>query len=554
MKSLHLRRAASLIIGVIIALSAVIPVSALTPVTRVSDVYKSSTYYTKLTSLTLTGDQRNDLVSVAMSQLGYHEGNSNADFDGMNTTGSGNFTEFNYTYGTIGDPATYGYEWCASFATWCLKQAGVSKTVFIGEISCSRWVTKLTAAGTFTSASTGYIPKTGDIIFFHTTSSNTASHVGIVRFVKDSTIYTVEGNSSNKVSTHTYAVSAENILGFGTLPYTDTSSGPLGVYSVTASSLNLRDGPSTSYDILTAIPNGTRLEVWQISSGWAQVSYGGYTGWVSMSYLTPVASTYTVTYNPNGGISYPMPQTKTYGVPLTLASPVPARPGYVFAGWATSPDGAAQYPAGGTYTNNADVTLYATWTPDSSLRVSIADCTAYIGSTAKVAVNITENRNVQHFSLTLGYDADALEYAGYTVSANFVNAGCIVTHTDSTVTVTGTLAECADVTGTLVTVELRVKSVAVSSGSLPVTLGGQAQSTSTATNTSFDGAVITPLDCITGDANGDGRMSALDLIGMRQYLAKAETAPSFNPLAADFDGNSVINARDVLRLKRALAA
>ncbi len=80
--------------------------------------------------------------------------------------------------------------------------------------------------------------------------------------------------------------------------------------------------------------------------------------------LYPVwaAATYTVTYNVNGGTGTIASQTKSYNINLTLSSSVPTRTGYEFVGWGTSAyDTAAKYSAGGTYSTNANVTLYAIW-------------------------------------------------------------------------------------------------------------------------------------------------------------------------------------------------
>ena len=73
-------------------------------------------------------------------------------------------------------------------------------------------------------------------------------------------------------------------------------------------------------------------------------------------------SYYTVSYNANGGSGAPASQTKTEDVTLTLSSTTPYRSGYTFLGWSTS--SSASYPtyyAGGSYTTNASVTLYAVW-------------------------------------------------------------------------------------------------------------------------------------------------------------------------------------------------
>ena len=73
-------------------------------------------------------------------------------------------------------------------------------------------------------------------------------------------------------------------------------------------------------------------------------------------------TTYTVTYNANGGSGAPSAQTKTKDVSLTLSTTRPSRAGYNFLGWATSASAtSAQYQPGSTYTANANITLYAVW-------------------------------------------------------------------------------------------------------------------------------------------------------------------------------------------------
>ena len=74
------------------------------------------------------------------------------------------------------------------------------------------------------------------------------------------------------------------------------------------------------------------------------------------------ANTYKVTYNANGGSGAPSTQTKTYGKTLTLSATIPTRTNYTFKGWATSASATtAAYAAGGRYTTNAAITLYAVW-------------------------------------------------------------------------------------------------------------------------------------------------------------------------------------------------
>ena len=72
--------------------------------------------------------------------------------------------------------------------------------------------------------------------------------------------------------------------------------------------------------------------------------------------------TFTVSYNLNGGSGTVADQTKHYDEPLTLVSSIPTRSNYVFKGWGVSAASTtATYAAGGSYQNNADITLYAVW-------------------------------------------------------------------------------------------------------------------------------------------------------------------------------------------------
>lgn len=105
---------------------------------------------------------------------------------------------------------------------------------------------------------------------------------------------------------------------------------------------------------------------WSTSSSATSATYsagGSYTANSAATlYAVWKANTYTVKYNANGGTGAPSNQTKTYGVTLKLSSTVPTRTNYTFLGWSTSASASsATYSAGGNYTANSAVTLYAVW-------------------------------------------------------------------------------------------------------------------------------------------------------------------------------------------------
>lgn len=50
--------------------------------------------------------------------------------------------------------------------------------------------------------------------------------------------------------------------------------------------LNVRSGPGTGYRKLGALTCGTKLQVYSVSDGWAQIQYGGGTAYVAAQYIT----------------------------------------------------------------------------------------------------------------------------------------------------------------------------------------------------------------------------------------------------------------------------
>ena len=110
---------------------------------------------------------------------------------------------------------------------------------------------------------------------------------------------------------------------------------------------------------------------WSASSSATTATYtagGNYTGNVSVTLFAVwkyKPATYTVSYDANGGTGAPGRQTKTYGVTLTLTTLIPTRRNYSFVGWSKDRNAtSASYAAGGSYTDNTDVTLYAVWRYD----------------------------------------------------------------------------------------------------------------------------------------------------------------------------------------------
>ena len=131
----------------------------------------------------------NTIVKIAKGELGIAE----------DPLGS-NKTKYNDWFGMPGEP------WCAMFVSWCAWKAGMLNNLFPKK-TASVWEIKDTYErdGRYKYRSSGYIPKAGDIVIFYN-STSAYRHTGIVAGYVESEnrIYTVEGNSSDKVSARYY--------------------------------------------------------------------------------------------------------------------------------------------------------------------------------------------------------------------------------------------------------------------------------------------------------------------------------------------------------------
>ena len=371
------------VLCLLLAAMAILPAAAVEPLHNPSNEYLVSPYQAQLQSVKLTGDARTDVVLVALSQLGYHEGNSDADMGG-GSSGTRDFVEYNRLYGKLdnkqGNGVSYGYSWCCAFATWCVKHAGVPTSVVKTEVSCDRLVDWFLANSTYKTKADNYTPRTGDLILFKNANSDRrhATHIGIVRYSDGNKVYTVEGNTNTgNVAIREYNLSDSYIVGYAVPAYTskpevaiDFSKRIPGTYfiTLTTSALNVRSTPSSanSNNIIGQLNYGDKITVTEIENGWGKFKLAdGRDGWVYLvGYAQYVPSArYTVNFDANGGAPAVIPSfPKQDGVDAVLPETKPTRAGYTFAGWSTQKNATtAEYAAGGSFDLNANTTLYAVW-------------------------------------------------------------------------------------------------------------------------------------------------------------------------------------------------
>ena len=108
--------------------------------------------------------------------------------------------------------------WCACFVSWLADQLGLIDANVIPKFAgCQNGIDWFKAMGEWQER--GYIPQSGDIIFFDWEVDGSVSHVGIVKEVKNGKIYTIEGNSGDDVKEQEYDINSSVIHGFGIPSY-----------------------------------------------------------------------------------------------------------------------------------------------------------------------------------------------------------------------------------------------------------------------------------------------------------------------------------------------
>ena len=116
-----------------------------------------------------TGDQRKDILGVALSQIGF-------------TEGSRNETPYGAWYGMPNQ------SWCATFISWCATQADVGTHILKRSAIAAPDYDYFNIP--YYDGAT-YTPQPGDLFF-----TKNFSHVGFVYYVEGDYFYTIEGNTN----------------------------------------------------------------------------------------------------------------------------------------------------------------------------------------------------------------------------------------------------------------------------------------------------------------------------------------------------------------------
>lgn len=171
--------------------------------------YQKSKYYTALNKIKFTNNDAKDVIAVAKSQVGYHEGKNENSLGGSGSS-TKDYTEYGHYAGL--NPTG----WCSLFVNWVAREADIGEEV-IPWVSSTASLQRFFQQPDQNYASWAKVkkksvqPKAGDIVFYSSSKNGSVSHMGFVVSAsytdKKVKITTIEGNYSNKVVKRTVTLS-----------------------------------------------------------------------------------------------------------------------------------------------------------------------------------------------------------------------------------------------------------------------------------------------------------------------------------------------------------
>ena len=175
-----------------------------------TDVENMKYWHKLFAGVKLSGAWSEDLVHIALTQVGYRESTLNVrrDEEGMPQ----GYTRYGAWYGV-----PHG-EWCAMFIAFCLYFARIPESSVPYEANCGRWEGALREKGLYND-SKSYVPQRGDLVFFG--QRGIPAHVGIVLGINEWTgeLSYIHGNAAEKdVAIDSIKLNHGTIVGYGMLP------------------------------------------------------------------------------------------------------------------------------------------------------------------------------------------------------------------------------------------------------------------------------------------------------------------------------------------------
>ena len=117
--------------------------------------------------------------------------------------------------------------WCACFLSWAFAKDGIATYLQAADPAIPYFADVDAGADYFKNIhedgshwlDNTVTPLPSDIVFFSWDGDDDPEHVGAVLHVDEHNVYTIEGNSSGKVTVNKYPLTSEDIIGYGVLAW-----------------------------------------------------------------------------------------------------------------------------------------------------------------------------------------------------------------------------------------------------------------------------------------------------------------------------------------------
>ena len=172
---------------------------------KTADVEAVGDWLSTLENVEITNNISENLVGIAMSQMGYEESNKNFEYD--NEGDKNGYTRYGEWYGN-----PYG-KWNTMFVAFCLHYSNINNADELKAAGADAMRFAWQGRGVYTSADE-YQPQRGDVVFLDNNNDGTADSVAVIMSVIEDGFVVVIGDSDNKVETKNLELS-DNIIGYG---------------------------------------------------------------------------------------------------------------------------------------------------------------------------------------------------------------------------------------------------------------------------------------------------------------------------------------------------
>ncbi len=172
---------------------------------KTADTETVSDWLGTIENIEITNNIPENLIAVAMSQVGYEESANNFEFD-LDGNRNG-YTRYGEWYGN-----PYG-KWNVMFVSFCLHYSNINNSDELKAAGAEAMRLAWEKRNIYSSVQE-YTPQRGDIVFTDTDGDKVTDTVGVVLSADSKSLVVIMGDSNNRVKTENIE-NSDNVIGYG---------------------------------------------------------------------------------------------------------------------------------------------------------------------------------------------------------------------------------------------------------------------------------------------------------------------------------------------------